>query len=94
MSQTTPYRDMRMLRAAREVSGAYTITPVAQTPGAYTVTGGSQPYTVQGDPNWKAEPTCTCPDATRRNNTWCKHVMAVFLKEPTLRCQLIDLFLE
>ena len=93
---TTAFRDARILRAAREVLGKYTLVPMPTAEvgiSRFAVRGGSEPYEVTVDPNWIALPSCTCPDAERRGDSWCKHVIGVMLQEPALRCQLLDLFL-
>lgn len=94
MSTSASFRDVRMLRAARSVVGTYGIQPVPDVPGAFDVTGGTRPYRVQIDPDWRQSATCTCPDATQRSQGWCKHVIAVLIEQPSLRYQLLPLFLE
>ena len=91
MPAPSPARDVRILRAAREVLKSYTITRTAPT--ALSVTGGTRPYTVTVDPGWSRTPACTCPDHARPGAPWCKHIIAARLQEDDLRCQLLELFL-
>lgn len=85
-------RDARLLRAARVVLKDYKLE--AQGDGKFLVTGPNQPYRVTVSPEWSAAPRCTCPDNQRATTGgYCKHVIAVLLREPALRCQLLELFL-
>jgi len=93
-------RTQRFVRASNDVLKRYRI---ARQPdgedGAlrFALTGGSEPYTVTARPDWSAPPACTCPDASRtareKNLGYCKHVIAVLLDTPELRCQLLDILL-
>ena len=90
-------RDVRVLRAARDVLTKYRISPrpVAGTEPSlrvFNVEGGSAPYIVSVDADWQQSPTCTCPDH-RRSEGFCKHVIGVLLKNDELRCQLLELYL-
>lgn len=93
MSRTHSPHDARLLRAVRHAD-AYTTAAVPDTPGAFVITGGTQPYRVQLDPRWVDAPTCTCPDAAHRGSAWCKHMLAVLIAQPAYRYQLLSLFLE
>jgi len=93
-------RDMRMIRAARDVSQKYKITrQPAQKEGRvwFDINGGQKPYLVGIRPDWKERPSCTCPDAQQRalkqNGGFCKHIIAVLLNEKEFKCQLLELFL-
>ena len=86
------HRDNRILRGARTVSQQYQFTSLKD--GRVRVTGGTQPYEVTALPDWSAAPTCTCPDHLRKETRgYCKHIIAVLLREPALHCQLLELFL-
>ncbi len=88
-------RDVRILRAAREVLRTYTFHARAPEPDGrvpHDVRGGTQPYVVHVHPTWGASPSCSCPDHQRRGG-FCKHVIGVLLQAPALRCQLLELFL-
>ncbi len=93
-------RDMRFLRAAKTVLQKYKIRRAprgADRMARFDIEGGQAPYVVTVDPEWEADPTCTCPDAAQMgkalNSGYCKHVIAVLLQEDGLRCQLLELFL-
>ena len=61
-----------------------------------TVQGGSKPYEVRVRLDWSEPPACTCPDAVHRrplHGGFCKHVVAVLLRWPDLRCQLLGAIL-
>lgn len=86
------HRDNRILRGARTVSQQYQFTSLKD--GRVRVTGGTQPYEVTALPDWSAAPTCTCPDHQRTDTKgYCKHIIAVLLRDPALHCQLLELFL-
>jgi hypothetical protein len=89
-------RDARVLRAAKTVLANYTFHPLADV-GSHRcveVRGGSRPYVVTVDPAWGEGPRCTCPDHARAAvGGFCKHVIGVLLRDDTLRCQLLELFL-
>ncbi len=93
-------RTQRFVRASNDVLKRYRIRPCEdRDDGAarFELTGGSEPYTVTARHDWSAPPACTCPDASRtareRNLGYCKHVIAVLLDTPELRCQLLDILL-
>ncbi len=85
-------RDARLLRAARDVLQRYRFVELA--PGQLRVEGGAQDYTVQLSLDGSAAPSCTCPDQRRPEIAgFCKHVIAALLRDPSLRYQLLELFL-
>lgn len=85
-------RDRRILRAATSVLDRYQFTPVDAL--RMRLTGGSQPYEVTVHPDWSARPACTCPDHQGSAVTgYCKHIIAVLMRDPALHCQLLELFL-
>jgi hypothetical protein len=92
-------RDVRVLRAARDVLASYTFHPLPPTGPAdhrvrVEVRGGGRPYEVAVDPAWGDDPRCTCADHARAaNGGFCKHVIGVLLRDDALRCQLLELFL-
>jgi len=94
-------RELRFLRAAQEVLKRYRITrpesPMADGALLFEVAGGQEPYYVRVHPQWAHPPTCTCPDASRlallRNGGYCKHIIAILLREQELRGQLLELLL-
>ena len=93
-------RDLRMIRAARDVLGRYSLIKTDESADGlvqYAVTGGKAPYSVSVHARWKQQPVCTCPDAAQRaktqNGGYCKHIIAVLLKDPSLKYQLLELFL-
>jgi hypothetical protein len=96
-SMNVAARDVRVLRAARDVLTKYRITR-RSVAGAdpnlrvFNVEGGGAPYIVSVDVDWQQAPTCTCPDH-RRSGGFCKHAIGVLLKDDELRCQLLELFL-
>ena len=101
-SDTDPrHRDLRIVRAGREVLGAYLITETLQGEElrCFSVVRDdkSAAYDVIARRDWAGPPSCSCPDAqditVRRNGGYCKHVIAVLLKTRDLRHQLLDLFL-
>lgn len=86
------HRDQRMLRGALTVASDYTFEPL----DAHTVEvlGGSAPYRVTAHPEWAQAPTCSCPDfAQRGERLYCKHIVAVLMRDERLRCQLLEMFL-
>lgn len=95
-------RDQRMAKAATEVARSYSITRMTDSESAevrFDVKGrqGNQ-YDVVVRADWSRGPTCTCPDFQRiqrqgHQNLMCKHILAVLLKNPEFRGQLLDLFL-
>jgi len=92
-------RDRRFFRAAREVIGSYDIDRVAEGPQEveYLITGGTDSYRVYLRTDWSAPPRCTCPDARTRSGepggAFCKHSIAVLLKDKDHRGQLLELLL-
>jgi hypothetical protein len=92
-------RDVRVLRAARDILASYTFHPLPLTSHERNVVrvevrGGTRPYTVTVHCEWGEPPRCTCPDHVRGSNGgYCKHVIGVLLSDDALRCQLLELFL-
>lgn len=93
-------RDLRMIRAAGDVAKKYGIgrqAGIVKGRTCFDISGGQKPYVVGIDADWKERPSCTCPDAEKRalnqNGGFCKHIIAVLLKEKEFRCQLLELFL-
>ncbi len=94
-------RDQRFLRAAGDVLKRYRLnrndTDTPDTPVRVDIQGGTQNYTVTLHPEWKTPPACTCPDAQRlakmRNAGYCKHIIAVLLREKDLQYQLLEILL-
>ncbi len=85
-------RELRLMRAAREVLVTYTLVPTGV--GEITVQGGRKPYVVRFCPSWTREPKCDCPDGSRPGiELYCKHVVAVLMSQVELRPQLLELFL-
>ena len=61
-----------------------------------TVRGGAQPYEVRVLPDGFVPPSCSCPDAIHRrplHGGFCKHAVAVLLRWPDLRHQLLSAIL-
>lgn len=92
----TRSRDARIARALDSVLKDYTILELSREKDGLRrfslANGRSTASIVTADASWALAPTCTCPDAAKRT-TLCKHVIAVLYREPSLRCQLLDLFL-
>ncbi len=93
-------RDMRMVRAAGDVTKKYSISRSNNAESNkvwFEIKGGTKPYVVGIHPEWKDRPNCSCPDAAQRaltqNGGFCKHIIAVLLKEQDFKCQLLELFL-
>ena len=92
-------RDARFFRAAKDVLKRYKIEQVDPEGEhlCFEVVGGSNPYLVKVQPEWKRAPSCTCPDAAFRANRqaggYCKHIIAVLLSNEDLQYQLLDVFL-
>ena len=94
-------RDDRFLRAAETVLKSYRITrrPGVDEDGlvVFDIRGGSSDYVVKVHPDWRCDPRCSCPDAEKRARTqangYCKHIIAVLLKEKEFTCQLLEAFL-
>lgn len=94
-------RDVRIMRAAREVLDRYTLSEPVRGRDRWSVTvtkPDGATYQVTIDPEWRSAPTCQCPDAANRaqryNAGYCKHIIAVLLQHEELECQLLDLFLD
>ena len=101
-SDTDPrHRDLRIVRAGREVLGAYLVSEHSQGDElrrfAVVRDDKAKSYEVVVRRDWAGPPVCSCPDAkdiaVRRNGSYCKHVIAVLLTTRDLRHQLLDLFL-
>ena len=91
-------RDQRMLRAAQEVSKRYEIEETGGgNPVCFRVAHGKTEYAVGVTLDWSEPASCTCPDAVYRarncNRGFCKHIIAVLMKDKRLSCQLLDLIL-
>lgn len=92
-------RDQRILRAARQVLKDYTIQPTVESElqAHFELSGGDSDYTVSVWKDWSGPPSCSCPDAAHRardqTGGFCKHIIAVVMKEEELQCQLLDLLL-
>lgn len=93
-------RDDRFFRAAEIVLKKYKITRRSQLEDGlvvYDIKGGTRDYVVTIHPEWKVNPRCSCPDAIQRAKTsargYCKHIIAVLLKDSEFRCQLLEAFL-
>ena len=92
MSVDPGARDVRILRAAEDVLKHYTFKSSGR--GRTRVTGGMKPYFVTVHADWSEGPRCTCPDHRKgRHGGYCKHIIAVLLKDETLRHQLLEVFL-
>ncbi|MFZ4578135.1 MAG: SWIM zinc finger family protein [Myxococcota bacterium] len=91
-------REARLRRGVKDVLGNYRIHRKAAGPDgavAFTVEGGSKPYTVTAHVDWSQPVACTCPDGQHqgRDAGACKHIVAVLLSHDDLRCQYLDLLL-
>lgn len=93
-------RDDRFFRAAYTVLKQYQIRRHPKPEDGFIVFdihGGTSDYVVKIHPEWKVPPQCSCPDAEKRakENTrgYCKHIIAVLLKEKEFSCQLLEAFL-
>jgi uncharacterized Zn finger protein len=85
-------RDRRMLRAANSVLKDYQFTSIDRL--RTRVSGGTTPYEVTAHPDWSARPSCTCPDHQGAAAAgYCKHIIAVLMRDRELQCQLLELFL-
>jgi hypothetical protein len=85
-------RDARLLRAAQDVLHRYHF--VALGPGQLRVEGGARAYDVQIGLDGEAAPRCSCPDNQRPEvGGFCKHTIAVLIREPSQHWQLLELFL-
>lgn len=87
--------DSRFLRAAHDVGKRYGFAQARNgSMRRVTVTGGSKDYEVSASVHWDVMAECTCPDAKRlAHGGFCKHVIAVLMRDADLRCQLIDVLL-
>ena len=90
-------RDQRFQRAVKQVSKHYQLERHDED-GAVRVevAGGSRPYEVRVTLDWSDPPACTCPDAIHRrplHGGFCKHTVAVLMRWPDLRCQLLSAIL-
>ena len=91
-------RDRRIGRAVNNVLKNYTVTPQSDIDGfrVFAITGGTIAYAVHVHPEWWDDPTCTCPDfkdGAQHTAGYCKHIIAVLIGQPTLTCQLLEVFL-
>lgn len=93
-------RDARFLRAASEVLKRYRICRceggVGDVTACFEVRGGTEDYLVTVHLGWALKPACTCPDVVwsgKRNGGYCKHIIAVLLKEKELQYQLLQILL-
>jgi hypothetical protein len=85
-------RDARLLRAARDVLNRYRFIELA--PGQLRVEGGTRDYEVQLSLDGESAPRCTCPDNRRPEvGGFCKHAIAVLIRDPAQHYQLLELFL-
>jgi hypothetical protein len=90
--------DQRFQRAVRQVTDHYSLERVEGDEGEVVVTvrGGAQPYEVRVLPDGFEPPSCSCPDAIHRrplHGGFCKHAVAVLLRWPDLRHQLLSAIL-
>jgi len=94
-------RDQRFMRAAGDVLKRYRIDRLEQAdpgePVRFRIRGGRREYTVTVDPRWASKPACTCPDAAQvgglQNAGYCKHIIAVLIREKALQFQLLEILL-
>ncbi len=94
-------RDLRFLRAAREVLQNYEIKRRSKRGKAgdvvVDVSTKGRAYEVTFRKDWSAPPACSCPDSQKggsnRSAGFCKHTIASALKWDDLRCQLLDLLI-
>ena len=93
-------RDDRFFRAAESVLKKYKITrrpALEEGFVVFDVTGGTSDYVVRIHPEWRENPRCSCPDAENRAKEnargYCKHIIAVLLKNAEFKCQLLEAFL-
>ena len=93
-------RDDRFFRAAYTVLENYRIRKRPQLEDGFVVFdifGGTSDYVVRIHPEWMISPTCSCPDAEKRaresTRGYCKHIIAVLLREKEFSCQLLEAFL-
>ena len=86
--------DQRFQRAVRQVLAHYQLERGEDDDGAAVVSvcGGGQPYLVRVRLDGAEPPACTCPAAIHRrplHGGFCKHTVAVLMRWPDLRCQLL-----
>lgn len=91
-------KEQRFLRARHEVLGSYRFERADGSEGTtlVTVEGGARPYCVALNRGWTEPPACDCPDAVHRraeHGGYCKHAVAVLLRWPDLRAQLLSAIL-
>lgn len=93
-------RDDRFFRAAESVLENYKIIRRKEIEDGlvvFDVTGGTRDYVVKIQPEWLANPQCSCPDAAERaqerTRGYCKHIIAVLLCNKEFRYQLLEAFL-
>lgn len=93
-------RDDRFFRAAYTVLEHYRIRRRPELEDGFVVfdiCGGTSDYVVRIQPEWKCPPACSCPDAEKRaresTRGYCKHIIAVLLREKEFGCQLLEAFL-
>ena len=93
-------RDDRFFRAAYTVLENYRIRKRPEPEDGFVVfdiCGGTSDYVVRIHPEWKTSPACSCPDAEKRaresTRGYCKHIIAVLLREKEFSCQLLEAFL-
>ena len=91
-------RDQRFQRAVQQVARNYQLSRCDDEDGTVVVAvqGGAKPYKVRVLPDWSEPPACSCPDAIHRrplHGGFCKPTVAVLLRWPDLRCQLLSAIL-
>ena len=93
-------RDDRFFRAAYTVLKNYRITRRPELEDGFVVfdvVGGTSDYVVKIHPEWSVGPQCSCPDAEKRAREnargYCKHIIAVLLRDKEFSCQLLEAFL-
>jgi len=85
-------RTQRILSAATEVWTECETTELG--PGHFCVREGARSFDVHICAEWSADPRCTCAEARRSDfQGFCRHTVALLLREPHLRCQLLEFFL-
>jgi hypothetical protein len=87
-------RDQRFQRAVQQVARSYTLDRRDDPDGSVVVAvqGGARPYEVSVLADGSEPPACSCPDAVHRrplHGGFCKHTVAVLLRWPDLRHQLL-----
>ena len=85
-------RTQRILAAATEVWAECEVSEVAE--GHYCVREGARSFDVHICADWSHDPRCTCAEARRSDSQgFCRHTVALLLREEHLRCQLLEFFL-